>query len=466
MGNLSLVGPSNEGVVAKVESQKSVNWYPVKPEREGERVHLRGRPGLVQHCDLTKPSRGTLDFNDRAFSVHGSTIYEIYANGTTRDWGRIASVEGKVTLAPAELQNIIVIGDGSGYYALDLDEGTVETITDAPKGRFCVFFNQRILYQGENGQVFYSELNDPTNIPGLNFFTAEALPDEIVAITTSEELILLHGSDSTEPWYDSGDADNPFQRVQGGVVHSGCAFPDTALRLDNSAWWVEQDKDGKGIVRRTQGATPVRVSTSAIERFLSTATNVSAHSYQEEGHTFYIVNADQGTRAYDLKTQEWHQRAWLNRNTGEQERARPEHHIFAHGLHLVTDYESGKVYKQSLSYQSDAGQEIRRTRVSAHQDQSGKQVIIDELFLDFATGVGLDGAGQGIDPQVMLRVSKDGASFGREMWRGLGAIGQFKHRVRFHRLGKGTDWLFEISVSDPVLSVLMGGDVRARVGTR
>ena len=465
MGNLALVGPSNQGVSVKVESQRSINWFPCKPEREGEKSHLRGRPGLDLLVTLPKsPIRGVLDFDDRFFCVAGTTIYEVYSTGATRVWGAIPSAEGKVTMAA--LLQVIVIGDGSGYWALNLTTQLVTKITAAPRGRFCIFFNQRILYQGANGQVFYSELNDATNIPGLNFFTAESLPDDIVAITSSEELILLHGADSTEAWYDSGDVDNPFQRVQGGVVYSGCGWPDTALRLDNSAWWVETDKDGSGIVRRTQGATPIRVSTQPVERFLRTATNVSAYTYQEDGRAWFVLNADQGTWGYDLKDQEWSERAWLNRNTGEQERHRPEHHAYAFGQHVVTDYESGNVYTQSLDYHSDDGQEIRRTRVSKHSGGDGKQIIIDELYLDFATGVGLDGTGQGTDPQVMLRVSKDGATFGKELWRSIGKIGEYRTRVRFHRLGLGTDWVFEVSVSDPVLSVLMGGDVVARPGRR
>jgi hypothetical protein len=466
MGNLAVVGPSNLGITAKVESQRSINWYPCAPERQGQKPHLRGRPGLELHCVLPKTkARGTLEMDDRAFAVYGTGIYEIYENGTFREWGTIPSFDGKVTMA--RLLNTIVIGDGSGYYALDIDAGTVSKITDAPRGRFCVFFDQRILYQGENGEVFYSELNDPTNIPGANFFTAESLPDDIVAITTSEEQILLHGRNSTEPWYDSGDADNPFQRVPGGTVYSGCGHPDTALRLDNSAWWVEIDAHGQNIVRRTQGATPVRVSTEAVERWLRTAENVAAHAYQEDGHTFYNLTADQGpTWSYDLKEQEWHERSWLNPNTGERERPRPEHHIYAFGTHLVTDYESGKVYRQSLDYHDDAGQEIACERITKHSGGDGQQIIIDELYLDFATGVGLDGSGQGTDPQVMLRVSKDGVGFGKELWRSIGKIGEYRTRVRYHRLGVGTDWVFWIRVSDPVLRVLMGGDVVVRPGRR
>jgi hypothetical protein len=450
MGNLALVGPSNQGITAKVESQRSINWIPIKPERQGERPHLRGRPGLSLLVDTgAGPSRGTLNFGDRLFSVHGSGVYEI-TDGAATKLGIIASNSGKVTMA--SLLNVIVIGDGQGYYALDLDASTVTAIADAPVGRFCIFFDQRILYAGENGEVFYSELNDPTNIPGLNFFTAESLPDEIVAMTNSEEQILLHGAESTEAWYDSGDVDNPFARVPGGVLYSGCAFPDTALHLDNSAWWVETDKYGSGIVRRTSGNTAVRVSTTPVERFLKTATNVSAHAYQEEGETFFVLNADQATWAFGIKSQEWAERAWLNANTGTQERSRPELHSYALGFHIVTDYENGKLYKQALEYLDDNGQEIRRTRVSAHQAQDGRQIIADELYLEFATGVGLDGGVQGSDPQVMLRVSKDGTGFGVERWASMGKIGDYRRRVRFHRLGVGTDWLVEVSVSDPVVT--------------
>jgi hypothetical protein len=463
MGNLSLVGGSNQGISPKVDSQRSINWMPIKPERQGDQAHLRGRPGLLTHATLPRTKhRGVHDYQGRPFCVTGSRIYEILSNGSYTEWGRIASVQGKVTMA--SLLDNIIIGDGSGFYCLDLSTGLVSAIVAAPRGRFCVFFNQRILYQGENGQVWYSELNDPTNIPGLNFFTAESLPDEIVAITTSEDMIYLHGEDSTEPVYDSGDIDNPFARVQGGVMHSGCAFPDTALRVDNSSWWVEQDRDGSGIVRRTQGATAVRVSTSAVERFLGTATNVSAHTYQEEGHIFYVLNADQGSWAFDLKEQEWHERSWLNRETGAQERSRPEFHVHAFGYNLVFDYELGNVYRQGLSYHSDDGQEIRSTRITSYAGQDGKQVTVWKLFLNFATGVGLDGLGQGTDPKVMLRVAKDGASWGRERHASLGKIGKYRQRVLFNRLGTGRDFRLEISVSDPVLKCLMGGDVEATVG--
>ncbi len=454
-----IVGPSTKGVTAKFGAERSINWYPEDEHR------LRARPGLETIATLPhRPIRGAYIHQDRYFVVAKQWVYELEADGTLTEWGTIGTASGKVTMAG--LLNVLVIGDGGRFYALDLDAGTITAIADAPAGRFCVFFNQRILYQGENGQVYYSELNDATNIPGLNFFTAESLPDDIVAMATTEDRIWLIGSDSSQPFYDSGDVDNPFVPIPGGTIYVGTNSPDTVLRLDNSIWLVGKDKEGSGIVWRSAGSQFTRVSTSPVERFTASATNLSAHSYQEEGSTFYVLNADEGTWAFDIKTGVWCERAWLNRNTGIQERARPETHCFAYGLHYVTDYTLGKVYRQGLDLHSDAGQEIRRTRITPRISFDGRQVVMSELWLDFATGAGLDGLGQGTDPQVMLRVSGDGVTFGSEIMAPIGAIGAFDTCVRFHDLGIGRDWVFEISVSDPVLTGMMGGSAKIVAGTR
>jgi hypothetical protein len=456
---------TNTGAVPQLAPQRYINWYPVKPEREGDPWTARGTPGLLSLDTLDRDEqRGWHNHKNRLFVVAGARIYEVYSDGTSRDWGTISTVRGRVVMA--SLLNVIVIGDGSGYYALDLDAGTVSTITDAPRGLFCVFFNQRILFQGENGQVYYSELNDPTDIPGLNFFSAEALPDEIVAITTTEDRIGLHGDDSTEWWFDSGDADNPFQRIPGGVVYIGCQHPHTALRLDNTVWMVGRDKEGADIVWRSQGTDFARVSTAAVERFLSQSETVTAYSYQEEGKAWLVLNSELGTRACDVATLDWHERAWLNPLTGSQDRQRQEFCTYVYGAHYAGDWEVGLIYKMGLEYRDDAGDAIRRSLVTGQVAANGRFLSIGELWLDFATGVGLDGSGQGVDPEVMLRAAPEGVQFGVERKESLGAIGEYDAQVRFFDFGTGRKWVFEIAVSDPVFTGIKGAFVRASIGGR
>lgn len=470
---IPLVGPSNTGAHIKADSQRTINLIPYKIEREGEKVrwHLVNRPGLNTFCTLSSsPIRGVLVYHDgRFFVVAGAYVYEVYSDGSTYQWGTIASVDGRVVMA--ESASEIIIGDGAGFYSLNLNTSTLAPITAAPIGRHCFAFNQRIHYveRGNTtapGQVFYSEILDPTNIPGANFYTAENRPDALLTALATEDQIWLFGLDTTEMWYDTGDANTPFQRINGGVVNSGILDEDTAIQLDNSLWWVERDAYGKGIVRRSNGFTPVRVSTAPVERFLANATYLSAYGYQEQGHSYYVLNADEGTWAFDIATNEWSERAWLDETDGQLKRARPEIHAYAFDKHLVSDWETGTIYEASQDIYDDDGTPMVSRRITGHVDFSGKTIAVDELYIDLATGVGLQ-TGQGSDPILMLRYSRDGGqNWSNELHRSIGAVGSTQSRVRYHRLGSGRDWSFEISISDPVQRVILGATANVRVGDR
>lgn len=463
-----LVGPSNRADYAN-DPQRSINLFPRKVEREGEKTRWRlvSSPGLAAFATLDhSPIRGRYVFEGRLFVVAGAYLLEVYANGTSREWGSIGSVRGRVYMA--ELLGVIVIGDGTGFYAFTVATGTLAVITDAPVGAVCISFNQRILYhERDSGRVYFSELSNATDVPGANFFTAENKPDDLVTMQATEDQVWLFGTDSTEVFYDTGDPDGPFQRIGGSGVFNGCSAAETVARSDNTLLWIGNNEDGGSLVFRNSGFNHIIVSTKAVERFLKTATNLSAHSYQEDGHTFYVVSGDQGTWALDLLTNEWAERAWLNLATGQLERVRAELHAYVYGKHIVTDYTLGKLYEQSTAYYSDAGNPLVRRRVFRGPYAEGAPVICDELFIDMETGVGLDGTGQGTDPVCMLRYSDDGgADWSNEIHRSIGKIGERQKQVRFHGLGLSRNRVFELSISDPVPVVLLGGVVRGRIGRR
>lgn len=74
----------------------------------------------------------------------------------------------------------------------------------------------------------------------------------------------------------------------------------------------------------------------------------------------------------------------------------------------------------------------------------------DEFALDLETGVGLS-SGQGSDPQVMLRWSDDGGhTWSNEHWVGIGALGEYRTRAVWRRLGQARDRIYEVSGTDPV----------------
>ena len=79
--------------------------------------------------------------------------------------------------------------------------------------------------------------------------------------------------------------------------------------------------------------------------------------------------------------------------------------------------------------------------------------------------MGLDGVGQGVDPQVMLRWSDDGGhTWSNEHWKSMGRIGETGTRVFWRRLGmtlKLRDRVYEISGTDPVRITIVGAELHA-----
>jgi hypothetical protein len=87
-------------------------------------------------------------------------------------------------------------------------------------------------------------------------------------------------------------------------------------------------------------------------------------------------------------------------------------------------------------------------------EADGKPVFGPMLELMFDRGVGLL-AGQGSDPQVMMRQSFDGGkTWTSERWRSLGATGDYLARAMWARCGRARQRIVEFSISDPVRRAL------------
>ena len=107
---------------------------------------------------------------------------------------------------------------------------------------------------------------------------------------------------------------------------------------------------------------------------------------------------------------------------------------------------------------------IRRLRRTPHLALRGQRVFIHKFQLDLEPGVGLVD-GQGEDPQVMLRISRDGGhTWGNELWRSAGQIGEYRWRAIWYRLGVARDAVFEVSMSDPVKWVIVDAWIDVQEG--
>ena len=115
------------------------------------------------------------------------------------------------------------------------------------------------------------------------------------------------------------------------------------------------------------------------------------------------------------------------------------------------------VYRMASNLVTDVdGREIRRMRRAPAISRENQRVFYAAFELDLENGLGTL-AGQGEDPQVMLRWSNDGGrTWGPETWRGAGKQGEYRKRVRWNRLGMARRRVFEVATSDPIPWRLVG----------
>jgi hypothetical protein len=146
-------------------------------------------------------------------------------------------------------------------------------------------------------------------------------------------------------------------------------------------------------------------------------------------------------------------------------RHRSELHVNYLGRNYVTDYSTGKVYRLSQTAYTDNGDPIRWVIAGRHIFDGFNKIAVDAFQLDIETGVGLE-TGQGSDPQVMLRISRDGGrTWGNERWRSIGKVGEYKKRAIWGKCGRARDFVFEVSGTDPVKTAILGAGIQPRAGS-
>ena len=327
----------------------------------------------------------------------------------------------------------------------------------------ALFLDGYFIFNKPLTKTFYiSGLYDVTLDP-LDIGTKEGAPDNIVGMIVFNREIWLMGEETLEIFYNAGDANFPFVRVQGAFIEIGCAARFSIAKSERAVFWLGKSDRGTGVVYMAQGPNPQKISTFPVEQAIQGYSDFSdavAFVYQQEGHDFYVLNFPTAntTWVYDITNGFWHERAYTN--NGVLERHRANYHAFCYGTHLVGDYATGAIYELSLSTYTDDGAYITRRRVSPHATAIGKRVSHREFQLDMEVGVGLDGSGQGTDPQAILDFSDDGGhSWNNERWAAIGAIGKRFTRVIWNRLGMTRDRVYRVTITDPVKVALIGANI-------
>jgi hypothetical protein len=318
--------------------------------------------------------------------------------------------------------------------------------------------------EGGTGRFWFSASYDGTAWDALDFMTAEYSQDSLKGIAkTSNGVLWMIGSLSTELWQSVGDADAPWSRVQGSVQEIGCIAPDSIVSNGSQVFWLGSES-GYGGVYMGSGYSIQKISTPAIEYQIKSVASIEtavAFAYSDETHSFYVISfSTEKTFVFDLSTGEWHIRGSLNIPTGVNVRQFAQNYCFFNGKHYVGHYNSPVLYEMSLGIYAEAGADIRRVIITGNISIENKLLKHRMLELDCEKGVGLIGENS---PQVALKISDDGGrSFSAEEWQEVGAIGDYDITTSWCMLGISRNRAYKFIVSDQVKWIITGlyGELR------
>lgn len=466
------VGQAYEARSLNIDAQRLINLYLEMDETGKEPVSLYGCPGLDRLSTVGNgPIRGQCTAKGYDYVVSGNEVYKVTSSYSATLLGSIGSSSGPVSMQ--ENGTYLLLVDGSAGYTVTLSTNAFAQVTDPdfPSNPISVSsIDSYFIVVDGNTQLFFLS-PDGVNWDGADFATAEGAPDNLVACLADHRELWLFGQETIEVWADTGNVDFPFERIQGAFIETGCAAPYSVAKADNSIFWLMADARGNGMVYRAQGYIGQRISTHAIEKAIQGYSDVSdaiAYTYQQEGHTFYVLTFPTGnaTWVFDVATSSWHQRAYMDPDTGALGRHRSNCYVFFNGQHVVGDYEDGRLYAFDLDTYTDDGDYIKALRSCAHitDKKDLNRVFQHRLQVDIESGVGLV-TGQGSDPQMMVRWSDDGGhTWSNEYTMSMGKIGEYKKRAIRRRLGAARDRVYEVSITDPVKRVIIGANLIAEVG--
>lgn len=455
-----------------VSAQGCANWY-VNPVRSGlaDEV-LFGTPGLSQLATVggrKLANRGAHVMAGVPYFVQGGFLYSLdrTVSGTTETFsttllGNISGT-GRVSMADNGTQLMILVPGGDGYI-YDTTNGLVE-ITDGDfdangNPQYVVYIDGYFVCTTDSKKFIVSALNDGTSWNALDFGSAEADPDDIVAPLVHRNRLYIAGSETIEAFQNIGGTDFPFQRVQGFVMDNGVDAPLSIVNAHGTFYCIGGDVNESPSVLVFDGNDMVPVSDDGIDLILQDLTSeelsqVYGFAYSQEGAKFVGWILPQTCIVYEVKSGKWHERKSqiTDINGTTSTRWRVQSLVTAYGRVIVGDSQDGRIGSMSLDFYDEYGTEIVRDICTLPFSNQSKPVFFPSIELTMESGVGDLTT---TSPKMTMERSLDGKTWTAPRIRPFGAEGEYGRRVVWRRNGRAARFeIFRFRMSDPVKPVMI-----------
>ena len=410
-------------------------------------------------------NRGELKSKGVLYRVVGTTLYSVDKTGTHTALGFIGG-SNRCIMSP--LGDQIIVANGSGVvYVYDGTNVTQVTSPNIGNPKGVTVLNNQAIYDKGTGQGFdVSDVGAPGTINGLNNASAEASPDDLQLPYAYSETLYLFGTETTELWWNSGQGNPPFDRIQGASLKVGLGAIYSLAENPDFLFLFGSDKQFHTLTGGTTSVDTVISTPAMAEEFEEYAVTEDCIGWtmQLGGQWFYVATFPNQnvTWVYPVGG-EWFQ--WGTGNTG---RIRADGYVNIFDKHIVSDFESGNLYELDAKTYTDVGETIIRTRDTAPLhgglfQADGKEFELTSLMFFLETGVGLL-EGQGSNPSMAVSFSKDGGkTFGTERFVKVGTLNDGRKCVKLTNCGRYTTCVIRIRVSDPIYWAIYNGVAEVEV---
>lgn len=437
--------------IAQNSNETLVNMFAELSSGRSDIVR-RQRPCLRQVYALTGEKRGIERHKGVHYIVYGTTFASFDGTSLT-SLGTLSSASGRVTMIFNDNDEIMIADGINGYY---WDGATLASVTkDATMnvGTLAYLGGYGVANDAGTGKFYSTVANDFSDFDVLDFATAEANPDPLYRAFADHNELILSGERTIEIWQLSGEVDFPFSPVPTAKIERGILGKFTLASVFDTIAWLGDDR----IVYRGDGYRANRISTHAIETLIATATDdqlEAAYSlvYTIGGHTFYtLICPGVFTAQYNFITGLWNECNTYGSDSWDV--------VGSNGK--VADYvlTDGGICELTFDLNQDEGSPVIRLARSAPGDAEGNRITMHEFFADCEVGR----AALGVTPEVMLRVARDGETFGNIRTVSLGTTGNYQTRPVWRGLGQGRKPVLELSASADFRFAIMGTKLNATV---
>ena len=458
-----------------ISAQECTNCYVNVPQAPSmAKETLFGTSGINQLAAtgaVQQRNRGAWVLKNNAYFVNGSALYRINSDFTIDTIGTIEGA-GRVSLADNGKQLFILIPGGKGYIFTDSPD-TLTEITDPDftangQPQYVAFIDGYFVLTTDSKKFIVSSLNDGLTYNALDFGTAEANPDDIVAPIVFKNQLFITGSITAEAFQNVGGSGFPFTR-SGLYLSKGVAAPFSLIEASDTFMFIGGGLNESPAIWQFAGNTVQKVSTTAIDNLLQDLTDtelsqVFSYSFAEKGAYFVGFTLPTTTLEINTITGKWNERkSFIEGADGIKSlvRSRINSVINAYGKIIVGDQFDGRIGELSQEFSTEYGDNIIRRISTQPFINNMEEFFLPKLELTIESGVGNSSVP---DPQIVLDISKDGGkTFKDERWRPMGKVGEYNRRAIWRRNGRFARFsVLRFTISDAVkpVIIMLTGDIR------